>query len=77
MPPSVRPSPAAPGTAEGTQGDFYWRVDIAPYGQQPQQPQLGKVPNQAGYLCLVTVTVADRHRQPLATLHTLTLSRST
>jgi hypothetical protein len=67
--------PSLPGTTEGTQGDFYWRVDIAPYGQDESTPQLGRVANQTGTLCLVTVTVADRKRRPLSVLHTLTLTR--
>lgn len=67
--------PSSPGTTEGTQGDFYWRVDIAPYGQSASTPQLGQLPNQTGTLCLVTVTVADRKRRPLTMLRTLTLAR--
>jgi len=67
--------PSTPGTTEGTQGDFYWRVDIAPYGQSASQPQLGQLPNQTGTLCLVTVTVADPKRRPLTSLQTLTLAR--
>jgi hypothetical protein len=68
--------PSAPGTTEGTNGDFYWRVDIAPYnmGGGPPQPALGQAPNQTGQLCLVTVTVADQKRAPLAVLTTLTLA---
>ena len=67
--------PSSPGTTEGTQGDFYWRVDIAPYGASASTPQLGQLPNQTGTLCLVTVTVADRKRRPLTMLRTLTLAR--
>jgi len=67
--------PSSPGTTEGTEGDFYWRVDIAPFGQSAQ-PQLGQVPSQVGALCSVTVTVTDRRRAPLASLTSLTLSRS-
>jgi type II secretory pathway pseudopilin PulG len=69
--------PTAPGTTEGTAGDFYWRVDISPYQQPGQgpQPTLGQVPNPTGTLCLVTVTVADQRRAPLAVLTTLTLAR--
>ena len=72
-------TPASPGTAEGTNGDFYWRVDISPYNQGggPPQPALGQAPNPAGQLCLVTVTVADQRRAPLAVLTTLTLARGT
>jgi hypothetical protein len=71
--------PTSPGTTEGTNGDFYWRVDISPYSQGggPPQPALGQVPNQTGQLCLVTVTVADQRRAPLAVLSTLTLARGT
>lgn len=72
--------PAAPGTTEGTEGDFYWRVDIQPYtaNQQPQQQAgFGTPPNPAGVLCLVQVTVADTKRRPLANLATLTLARGT
>jgi hypothetical protein len=70
--------PASPGTTEGTDGDFYWRVDIAPYGEaQQQQPGFGTPPNIAGVLCTVHVTVDDNRRQPLANLTTLTLVRST
>ena len=71
--------PSTPGTTEGTNGDFYWRVDIAPWqqGGQPQQPVLGQLPNPTGTLCLVTVTVADQRRAPLAVLTTLTLARGT
>jgi Tfp pilus assembly protein PilV len=69
--------PTSPGTTEGTNGDFYWRIDISPYSQggQPQQPVLGQAPNPVGQLCLVTVTVADQRRAPLAVLTTLTLAR--
>jgi hypothetical protein len=70
--------PSMPGTTEGTEGDFYWRVDIAPYqqpGSQPPQPVLGQAPNPTGTLCLVTVTVADQRRGPLAVLTSLTLAR--
>ena len=72
--------PSIPGTTEGTEGDFYWRVDISPYAQQgpqPPAPVLGQVPNPVGTLCLVTVTVADQRRAPLAVLSTLTLARGT
>ncbi len=50
--------PSIPGTTEGTEGDFYWRVDISAYAQQgpqPPAPVLGQVPNPVGVLCLVTV----------------------
>ncbi len=67
--------PTALGTTEGNQGDFYWRVDITPYGESASAPQLGQLPNQTGALALVTVTVADRKRKPLSVLQTLTLSR--
>ncbi|HWA88829.1 MAG TPA: hypothetical protein VG889_02260 [Rhizomicrobium sp.] len=67
--------PTVPGTTEGQQGDFYWRVDISLYGQSAATPQLGQLPNQAGALSLVTVTVADRKRRPLSVLQSLTLSR--
>ena len=66
--------PAVPGTTEGTQGDFIWRVDIQRYGA-PTQPVLGQAPNPAGTLCLVTVSVGDQRRRPLAVLNTLTLAR--
>ena len=72
--------PSIPGTTEGTEGDFYWRVDISAYAQQgpqPPAPVLGQVPNPVGVLCLVTVTVADQRRAPLAVLSTLTLARGT
>ncbi|MBV8978372.1 MAG: hypothetical protein JOZ13_13455 [Alphaproteobacteria bacterium] len=69
--------PSVPGTTEGTEGDFYWRVDIAPYGQQTAAPQLGQLPNIVGQLCTVTVTVADQRRAPLASLTSLTLARGT
>jgi hypothetical protein len=72
--------PATPGTTEGTEGDFYWRVDISAYLQQsaqPPAPTLGLVPNPVGTLCLVTITVADQRRAPLAVLSTLTLARGT
>ena len=71
--------PQQPGQTEGTAGDYLWRIDIEPYGagQSPQQmPNIGQAPNQAGMLCLVTVTVSYGHRPPLATLHTLTLART-
>jgi len=68
--------PAAPGTTEGTEGDFYWRVDISPYGEQTAT-HLGQLPNLTGTLCQVTVTVADRRRAPLAALSSLTLARGT
>jgi hypothetical protein len=60
--------PAAPGITEGANGDFYWRVDIEPYGGGP-------APSIAGQLCTVTVTVGDQHRRPLANLVSLTLVR--
>jgi hypothetical protein len=62
--------PAAPGETEGAEGDFYWRVDIAPYGGGPP-------PTIAGLLCSVQVTVTDRQRRPLATLNSLTLAPGT
>jgi hypothetical protein len=65
--------PAAPGSIEGTEGDFYWRVDIAPYG--PQQSGFGTPPSSVGILCLVKVTVADRRRAPLANLASFTLAK--
>jgi general secretion pathway protein I len=65
--------PAAPGNTEGTEGDFYWRVDIAPYGVQ--QSGFGAPPSPVGILCLVRVTVADRRRAPLANLTSLTLAK--
>jgi type II secretory pathway pseudopilin PulG len=67
--------PAVPGTTEGTQGDFYWRVDIAPYGANAQQPGFGTPPNPVGILCIVKVAVGDLHRAPLANLVSLTLSK--
>jgi hypothetical protein len=66
--------PVQPGTSEGTAGDYYWRVDIQPYGAVAQ-PTLGQAPNPAGTLCLVSVQVDDSRRKPLATLNTLMLSR--
>jgi hypothetical protein len=73
--------PSTPGTTEGTEGDFYWRVDISPYDQQqgtpPPPPTLGQAPSPVGVLCLVTVTVADQRRAPLAVLSTLMLARGT
>jgi hypothetical protein len=65
--------PAATGTTEGTQGDFYWRVDIEPYGAAQQQTGFGTPPNIAGVVCAVHVMVGDAHRRPLANLTTLTL----
>ena len=62
--------PAVPGVTEGTQGNFYWRVDIEPYTGGPP-------PGPVGQLCTVTVQVADPHRAPLAQLTTLTLARGT
>jgi type II secretory pathway pseudopilin PulG len=67
--------PAAPGTTEGTEGDFYWRVDIAPVGANTQQPGFGTPPSPVGILCLVKVIVADQRRAPLANLMSLTLSK--
>lgn len=64
-----------PGITEGTEGDFYWRVDIQPFGADAQQPAFGAPPNPAGILCLVKVTVADQHRAPLANLTSLTLAK--
>lgn len=70
--------PAATGTTEGTQGDYYWRVDIEPYGPaQPQQPGFGTPPNITGVLCSVHVMVGDASRRPLANLTTLTLVKGT
>jgi hypothetical protein len=60
--------PAAPGVTEGTEGDFYWRVDIEPYDG-------GIPPSVVGQLCKVVVVVADARRAPLATLTSLTLAR--
>jgi Tfp pilus assembly protein PilV len=65
--------PSAPGSTEGTEGDFYWRVDVAPYGTQ--QSGFGTPPSPVGILCLVKVTVADRRRAPLANLTSLTLAK--
>jgi len=67
--------PAAPGVTEGTEGDYYWRVDIAPFGGNQQQTGFGTPPNPVGVLCLVRVTVADLRRAPLANLTSLTLSK--
>lgn len=67
--------PAVPGMTEGTEGDFNWQITIQPYGASAQQPQLGKVPNPAGTLCLAHVSVSYGHRPPLATLDTLILAR--
>ncbi|GEM_PF-1092917 len=71
--------PVAVGTTEGSQGDFYWRVDITPYGpaQQQQQPGFGAPPNVVGVLCTVQVMVGDAYRRPLANLTTLTLVKTT
>lgn len=60
--------PAAVGITEGANGDFYWRVDIEPYGAGPP-------PSIVGQLCLVTVVVGDQHRKPLARLASLVLVR--
>ncbi len=62
--------PAVPGVTEGTNGDFYYRINIVPFNDGPP-------PSSAGQLCEVTVVVADGRRAPLATLTTLTLSRGT
>jgi hypothetical protein len=62
--------PAAPGVTEGTEGDFYWRVDIEPY-------DAGIPPSMVGQLCKVVVVVADARRAPLATLTSLALARGT
>ena len=62
--------PAAPGVTEGTEGDFYWRVDIEPY-------DAGIPPSIVGQLCKVVVVVADARRAPLATLTSMTLVRGT
>jgi hypothetical protein len=68
--------PAVPGVTEGTEGDFNWRVTIEPYGAAAQQmPQLGKVPNPTGTLCLAHVAVSYGRRPPLATIDTLILAR--
>ncbi|HVU19811.1 MAG TPA: hypothetical protein VHE09_03705 [Rhizomicrobium sp.] len=69
--------PAAPGVTEGTQGDYYWRIDIEPYGGSQQQAGFGTLPNPAGVLCSVHVMVGDARRRPLANLTTLTLARAT
>jgi hypothetical protein len=68
--------PATVGITEGTQGTYYWRVDIEPFGVAPQ-PGFGTPPNPAGVLCSVRVTVGDSHRKPLADLTTLTLVKGT
>lgn len=65
--------PAAPGITEGTEGDFYWRVDIAPFGGNTQPAAFGTPPSPVGILCIVKVTVADQRRAPLANLTSLTL----
>jgi hypothetical protein len=65
--------PAAVGVTEGTQGTYYWRVDVEPYGNSQPQLGFGSLPNPAGVLCSVHVTVGDTRRQPLANLWTLTL----
>jgi general secretion pathway protein I len=62
--------PAMPGLTEGTEGDFYWRVDIEPY-------DAGIPPSIVGQLCKVVVVVADARRAPLATLTSMTLARGT
>jgi type II secretory pathway pseudopilin PulG len=69
--------PAAPGTTEGMEGDYYWRVDIQPFGADTQQSGFGTPPNPVGILCIVKVTVADQRRAPLANLTSLTLARGT
>ena len=58
----------APGVTEGTEGDYYWRVDIQPF-------DAGIPPSMVGQLCKVVVVVADARRAPLATLTSLTLAR--
>jgi hypothetical protein len=65
--------PAATGITEGTQGDYYWRVDIEPFGGSTQQSGFGAPPSPVGTLCIVKVTVADQRRAPLANLTSLTL----
>jgi len=67
--------PAVPGVTEGTEGDFFWRVTIEPYGSSGQ-PQLGKVPNPVGTLCWAHVAVSYGHRPPLATIDTLILAKA-
>jgi hypothetical protein len=62
--------PAVPGVTEGTEGDYYWRVDIEPYDS-------GIPPSMVGQLCKVVVVVDDSRRAPLATLTSLTLARGT
>jgi general secretion pathway protein I len=69
--------PVAVGTTEGTEGTYYWRVDIAPYGTSQAQPGFGTPPNPAGVLCSVQVTVTDARRKRLANLTSLTLVRGT
>ncbi|HTT99875.1 MAG TPA: hypothetical protein VMF58_17630 [Rhizomicrobium sp.] len=69
--------PASVGITEGTQGTYYWRVDIEPFGSSQPQPGFGTPPNPAGTLCSVHVTVGDARRQPLANLTTLTLVKGT
>jgi type II secretory pathway pseudopilin PulG len=65
--------PAAPGITEGTEGDFYWRVDIEPYGANAQPAGFGTPPSAVGILCVVKVLVGDQRRAPLANLTSLTL----
>ena len=62
--------PAVPGITEGTEGNFYWRVDIEPYNDGPPRSPVGQ-------LCKATVVVENAHRAPLANLDTLILARGT
>jgi len=65
--------PAAPGITEGTNGDFYWRVDIEPFGANTRTAGFGAPPSPVGTLYSVNVMVGDQHRAPLANLTSLTL----
>jgi type II secretory pathway pseudopilin PulG len=59
-------TPATPGVTTGVNGDYAWRIDIAPYGGDLN-------PSAAGPLGVITVQVF-RNGQPgrsLATLRTL------
>lgn len=67
--------PAAPGITEGTEGDFYWRVEIEPFGANTQPAGFGAPPSPVGILCMVKVMVGDQRRAPLANLTSLTLSK--
>jgi hypothetical protein len=68
--------PATPGVSEGAAGDYYWRVDIEPYGTSTSTTSLS-TPSLVGQLAQVDVLVADSHRRPLANLSSLILTSGT